>query len=1008
MRRSVSARLGLLFLPFFLVLFLPIRSARAQWSLRDVAWVGDEVHDTLGSPIVFDNFDYTKTTLSAASLVRLAGNSRDPQDPPYSAPVSFWTEADAGVFELLFQEGQALQGQPDRSASLPFYGRADQSEDGTVLLSGNFDNPNVYNDSATLLNRGNGWETLIAKGDAVARPWNFDGSALTVMPGDGPFHGDTMAFFGLLLDSQGSDISETSLFVAQLGQPLRELIRTREDLMPDLPGDFELRDLPGMPGQKAPYLEMNESGQIVVTASGQSTLNGNAARVLYRISSDGTFTNLLSETAATVFGLTFSIEHMRINAAGQVAVAGVLPGLGEGVWIFDGPSQSRKVLDYNELNTLDGETIADVLAMALTDDGYVVVQGLDDQGNEGIWAETDMGMVRVAKVGQPIPGLNGKEFGGSYGIGGMVVNRQGMVAFTAGIRNLGGVDQIDDPNGLWIGGPDRLDLVAQTNEFADLESGQSLLVQYINLPGSPYGQLIAEAAYGTGAGGWGNHFSEAGDLAFVLNGSPSMVLAVANRQMIVNSGGDQSDQNLQDGICDIGIPAPDGGPTCTLRAAIEQANAKSGPDKIRFSIPQDDPSFDPAKGVWRLRPNSELPAIAERVDVRGTTDGLDRPDVWLEGSNAGLDATGLSVGLSAAGTALHDLVVGNWSNDGLHLSGLGCTMEGCYVGVGTGGEALGNGRHGVLVDVTGVEVGGANLRRNVITGNARHGVAIRGDDVTGVLVANCQLGGDQQGTFPVGNGGAGVFIDASRGCLIGGSDPGAGNLICRNGGNGVTLQRRAKSNLVIGNSIGTDPAGIFDLANGNHGVYVEDSPRVRIESNIIGYQDRESCAGIHGSESVKLWALHNDIVSNDVGISMWRCNQNFVSRNFIHHNQCGVDVNATLHVSFTLNRIENNQDNTCTGLHAYGSGLIVTGNLFTGDAGNGISLQDGSTAAIHENLIFDNSGQGVENFDSTVQIDATGNWWGDPSGPGGDGRAAARRSRETSTTRAGPAPSRRW
>jgi len=57
----------------------------------------------------------------------------------------------------------------------------------------------------------------------------------------------------------------------------------------------------------------------------------------------------------------------------------------------------------------------------------------------------------------------------------------------------------------------------------------------------------------------------------------------------------------------------------TLREAIEQANSTGGPDEIVFDIPLEDPGFVSETGVWRIQPSSPLPAITERVDIRGFT-----------------------------------------------------------------------------------------------------------------------------------------------------------------------------------------------------------------------------------------------------------------------------------------------------------------------------------------------------------------------------------------------------
>src|SRR5688500_13827104 len=72
----------------------------------------------------------------------------------------------------------------------------------------------------------------------------------------------------------------------------------------------------------------------------------------------------------------------------------------------------------------------------------------------------------------------------------------------------------------------------------------------------------------------------------------------------VNSIGDASDATPGDGLCD------SGGSVCTLRAAIEEANANAGSDTIHFSI---------GTGAQTIAPATGYPAITETVTIDGTT-----------------------------------------------------------------------------------------------------------------------------------------------------------------------------------------------------------------------------------------------------------------------------------------------------------------------------------------------------------------------------------------------------
>src|SRR2546426_9701517 len=89
----------------------------------------------------------------------------------------------------------------------------------------------------------------------------------------------------------------------------------------------------------------------------------------------------------------------------------------------------------------------------------------------------------------------------------------------------------------------------------------------------------------------------------------------------VNSTADTTDAAPGDGVCD------DGGGACTLRAAIEEANAHAGADTIAFSI---------GSGVQTITPGSQLPAILEPVTIDGTTQPgfAGEPIIELDGSEA--------------------------------------------------------------------------------------------------------------------------------------------------------------------------------------------------------------------------------------------------------------------------------------------------------------------------------------------------------------------------------------
>ena len=94
----------------------------------------------------------------------------------------------------------------------------------------------------------------------------------------------------------------------------------------------------------------------------------------------------------------------------------------------------------------------------------------------------------------------------------------------------------------------------------------------------------------------------------------------------VDSTGDGGDSNTGDGICN------DGTGNCTLRAAIEQANASAGADVIHFDIG--------GGGVQTITPGSSLTFVMDPVTIDGTTQPgfAGSPIIELDGSGAGAGA----------------------------------------------------------------------------------------------------------------------------------------------------------------------------------------------------------------------------------------------------------------------------------------------------------------------------------------------------------------------------------
>lgn len=204
---------------------------------------------------------------------------------------------------------------------------------------------------------------------------------------------------------------------------------------------------------------------------------------------------------------------------------------------------------------------------------------------------------------------------------------------------------------------------------------------------------------------------------------------------------------------------------------------------------------------------------------------LDATGNRLEGSFIGTDATGTmalgnffgvlineaSSGNTIGGTTseARNLISGNSSGDGIQICGAHENLvEGNLIGTDmTGGVALGNRSSGVQICAFGTRntIGGTvTAARNVISANGSRsgGISIVGDE--NQVLGNF-IGTDVTGTADLGNGLHGIDIEGPAfNNLIGGTPPGAGNLIAFNGNTGISIDERssgATGNAILANSI---------------------------------------------------------------------------------------------------------------------------------------------------------------------------------------------------------------
>ncbi|MBN4056894.1 T9SS type A sorting domain-containing protein [bacterium AH-315-J21] len=210
------------------------------------------------------------------------------------------------------------------------------------------------------------------------------------------------------------------------------------------------------------------------------------------------------------------------------------------------------------------------------------------------------------------------------------------------------------------------------------------------------------------------------------------ILKAASVGLVVNSTGDGSDMSPGDGAC-----ATSSG-DCTLRAAIEEANATAGLNTIKFNIP--------GSGVPSIQVGSSLPEITDSVVIDGSTQPSANR-VEINGALA-LSADGLTI--SAGKSEIRHLLINNFAGDGLVLlTGDSNSIGNVSIGVGTDGvEDRGNDGYGIFIlNSSGNKIGDAVLsRKNIIAHNGQSGVFIEsgtGNTIRGnSIFSNSELGID--------------------------------------------------------------------------------------------------------------------------------------------------------------------------------------------------------------------------------------------------------------------------
>lgn len=301
----------------------------------------------------------------------------------------------------------------------------------------------------------------------------------------------------------------------------------------------------------------------------------------------------------------------------------------------------------------------------------------------------------------------------------------------------------------------------------------------------------------------------AGLMTLLMCFSPTQA---ADETFWVDSTADSADSTPGDCIC------RNAGGDCTLRAAIEEANACSGGQTIRFNIGT----------TATIVPASALPIITDDYTV------IDGSDEWYEWSGTPVP------GVTIDGASL--------PSNGLVITASHCAIYGLHI--------INFDQVGILVFDAAEDnhIGGEGENQcNVITKNGENGVLILGSDARNNVVSSNYIGTNVKGYYELngGNGYHGVSVWFGDGNVI------TNNLISFNKWSGATMDA-VNTGTIANNRIGMDVMW-NSLPNSYYGIHIANMAKPQIHSNYIAFNKR----GILVAGGARASIEENYIYEND-------------------------------------------------------------------------------------------------------------------------------------------------
>lgn len=468
-----------------------------------------------------------------------------------------------------------------------------------------------------------------------------------------------------------------------------------------------------------------------------------------------------------------------------------------------------------------------------------------------------------------------------------------------------------------------------------------------------------------------NTYSDEDDITFNVPGGGSQVVFIGSTLSITDDGVNLDGTTQPGASC--GSPWSGSPPVPTLRID-GVGNATTGGNFDGFDIQADNvtirglslTSMDRALDVFNAASGFEASCNVFGIRETGVVDWV-RYSAVVGGQNSTFDGNRMS-------SAINDAL---W----FQSNASGAVVTGNIIGDHTStAEAYGNAGSAIRVDQTSnVTIGGtASTDRNIISDNSGDGITVQ-SSASNVTILNNWIGVASDGTSALPNGANGITVNGSSSVTIGNGTSTGRNVISSNP-TGIFALGTTSNLFIRDNYLNTTSSGNASLAGSSQDTIVVNgsSSNVEITDNVLGpaSQDRIEFWGSASASNVTIQGNRIGVGADGstvlsgalVGVRIWA---GYTVTGLLLGGSDPADANV----------ISNNGE---WGVYIDGaSSGLIQGNTIEANTRDGVSLFNGATLAITENVFSGNGELAIDLSGGTEDGNAvTANDTGDgDSGP---------------------------